>query len=307
MATPSVRAQVIEHAEAHSAGPHFWSIPIPAGEPLTHVHIYGHARGHWHYVTDGLHRSLDAIGRGHDAEIELTMRVPRTSDAPLPEPIDVLRRIAFTLKDHQIPAIHDTAVFEPPIVPGSALGALAFVADAELGQREGIRFVQCVGLTAGEARACVRGSTLDVLDRLRATSADLVTDPLRAELGGLPAGSGLPISRGHTVPTLRWSLDDDAARASLELEPTRMRPTFVEHAIARLRAGEPFQVRGPERTVRWERADVAGLEIVREDKRDLLRVFVDAAALEAFARDATIAGDAPLRVGPSEIRFVDEP
>lgn len=303
----SVRDLVVQHAERVSAGHHFWSIPFPEREPVRFVHIYGHERGHWHFVTEGLHQSLGAIARGRHSEIELTLRLPRSTESPSPAPIDLLRRLGFILLDQPIPEIDDTAVFEPPLAPEPALAAFAYVADVELVPPEGLELIQCVGLTRGEARACVRGSTLAIVDRLRADSPHLVTDPHRAELADLPASGALPVSRGHTVPTLRWQLAPLGAHVALEIEPTRMRPTFIEHLLARLRGDAFFQVRGPERTVRWEPGPACRLELAVEDGRELLRVFVDGAALERFAARARPEGDEPLEVGPSEIRFVDEP
>lgn len=178
MQTVSIRDLVVEHAERVSAGPHFWSIPLSETEPIRHVHIYEHTSGHFHYVTDGLHRSLRAVARGRHSEIELTMRTPRREDSPLPQPIDFLRRLALLFLEQPVPSIHDTAVFEPPLGPERALAALAYVADVEL---------------------------------------------------------------------------------------------------------------------------------TMEDGRELLRVSVEAAAVERFARSASPEGDAPLDVGPCEVRFVDEP
>jgi suppressor of fused len=295
----AVEAHVLEHARDVGDEVGFWRVPVPPGEALSRVLIYAHARGHWHYVSDGLWQ------RG----VELCYRVPRDGDTPPSAPLDLLRRVAESFRHRALPAANDTMIWGETLAPGSLLDALAFVRDPELGNLRTftgeIAFLQCVGITAAEARACVQSSTQAVLDRLAADDALFVTRPGRAELGGLPVATVNAVSRGHTVPTLRWQRDPATARYAVWIEPARMRPTFAEHLVGRVGGGSFLRVAGPERVLRFEPGDRNSAEEVAFEGRPTLLVKLGAAALAAVTRSATATDSLP--VGTLDVHFVDEP
>ncbi len=289
-----VEDDIVTHAQSVALDFRFWSVPMPEGEALRFVHVYPHPAGHWHYVTDGL-AALD---------LELTYRVPRTSDTPPAEPLDLLRRLSHSIAhDRQVPAAMHTIVVDPPIAPGSPLTAVAVVPDRELDDG-GLAYLQCVGITANEAEACVRHSTEVVLDRLREADEWLVTVHEREEIH-VADRPDLPVSEGRSVPTLRWELDAARELYVVWIEPARMRASFVEHLLRRVGRGAHLRVSGPQARLVFEPGASSQVERVGSAERPTLRLSLDASALAQVAAAREEPG--ALRVGRCELHFGDEP
>lgn len=284
---------------ATARGVRHWTAPMPPGEALEEVHIYAHPAGYLHYATSGLSR----VGT-----VELTLRVPTGPSAesgPPSWPIDVLRRVASQfVEQRSVVSPNDTATYEPPILSGTAFRALAFVVDDQLGvaqlDEERVSFLTCVPLTAHEARACIRGSTADVVDRLIAIDHRLLATP-RPELDGLDvldACSPTPVSEGHGVAGLRWEASADGTY-DVFIDPARQRAAASEHLLARLDAGVSFTFWGPERTVVFAPGETTTLDATRDGLRASLGPGVRAALADS------LEGPGPVLAGPCRLHFVD--
>ena len=158
---------------------------------------YG-ADGHWHYITYGL-SELYVPALGSDREVsgwgfELTMRVPRGSEAAAPGwPFTMLNELAKHVNTNRV-------LLEPgdridmrapvtghPHVPGApptGLTVYAVTTDPQLGRiptpNGTLQFLQVVGVTAAEKEQMLASSTTQVLTGLARNNPLLITDPRRA-------------------------------------------------------------------------------------------------------------------------------
>jgi hypothetical protein len=155
--------------------------------------IYGlnayRADDHWLLVTFGL---TDLFGQDQGAEVsgwgfELTMRVPRTGEQPPAWALDLLDKLGqYVFSSEQPLAAGHRMDPGGPITgePGTRLTALAFTEDPRLPRIESALgraiFLTVVGITADELALMKASSTDEVLQRLRASSPLLVTDPARS-------------------------------------------------------------------------------------------------------------------------------
>lgn len=148
------------------------------------------ASDHWHYVTYGL-TELWAKADESDSEIsgwgyELTMRVRGSSEEPVAWPFTLLETIARHTHDQRHPFLVGDRLDPGGPITGATdtrLTAVAFTLDAALppvaSPNGAFEFRQLVGITADELAEMRATSTDAVLDRLKAGSPLLVTDPSR--------------------------------------------------------------------------------------------------------------------------------
>lgn len=157
------------------------------GDPLEGLSAYP-ALDHWHFVTIGMtdlyqDHSPDSEWSGWGYEI--TIRVAPLTEEPPQWAFRLLYELAGSLRDEGEP-LGVGHRFDPggPIDGDQTrLTALAFTLDPGLGSIETphgrILFLQAVGITAEELAETKATSTAAVLDRMRAASPELVTDPTR--------------------------------------------------------------------------------------------------------------------------------
>lgn len=168
---------------AYSPGVHF-------GSPLQGASAYP-AGDHWFYVSYGL---TELWGKNStDPEVsgfgyELTMRVPRTSDAARPPqwPFGLLSTLAgYARNGPQVLLLGDRVNVVHPLdaAPTTTMTTLSVGLDPLLGPlatpNGRVEFWQLVGFTPDDVEEAKRTSTEVVHQRLAATHPLLVTDPTR--------------------------------------------------------------------------------------------------------------------------------
>ncbi|MGW5050795.1 suppressor of fused domain protein [Actinokineospora sp. NPDC004072] len=141
----------------------------------------------WHYVSYGL-TELWGKDAGSDPQwsgwgFELTMRVRRHPGQDLAPgwPFSLLEHLARFVREQRVLLAGGHVVdLRQPLTDGTALTAVAFAADPELGSMETVNgrvdFLTAVGITAAELAALHEGtwSLADLADPM------LLTDPARA-------------------------------------------------------------------------------------------------------------------------------
>jgi suppressor of fused protein SUFU len=156
------------------------------------------AQGHWHYVTYGL-SELYMPAPDSDREVsgwgfELTMRVPRGSEATAPGwPFTMLNELAKHVNTNRVLLesgdridMRSPVTGHPhvPDAPSTNLTVYAVTIDPQLGRistpNGTVQFLQVVGVTDAEKEQMLASSTADVLAGLASDNWLLITDPHRA-------------------------------------------------------------------------------------------------------------------------------
>lgn len=258
----AIEAHVEAHVERLSRDGAFFTVPMPRGDELVQIQVYAHPAGHWHYVTYGFTSLYEgekppAPGARDGFGYELGLRVPRTSERPSTQPMDLLRALARVLvQGRHVLAPGHTLPLHGPIAEGSKLSAFAVAADPELGSLVtplgSVDMLLLVGITAAEEAACARGSTSALLDRLRALDPLLVTRHDRDEIAVPQEPSRLD---GQQVISVRWRWDAARHRHVVQIEPARARAPFADVIVQRLTSAGVYWIGGPDGTLRFERGE----------------------------------------------------
>ncbi|WP_040790943.1 suppressor of fused domain protein [Nocardia paucivorans] len=182
-------------APFHIGTEHPWQLGGP--DPLDGLSIYPRRTPvpHCHYIGYGMSELYEKESSDFELSgwgFEFTFRaagVPNDSPPPL-WPVNLLQRLGRYV-------IESGNRFEPghtmkigagldPSVPDSAIRAITFVEDPELGTLDTphgrVRFLQVVGITAAEYEAATGGRARELLTRIAPRMPVFVTDTARVSL-----------------------------------------------------------------------------------------------------------------------------
>ena len=266
-----------------------WSLGGP--DPLDGISVYARSEPvpHWHYVSYGMSELYAKESENPDESgwgFEFTFRLVRAEEDTEPPVwaanfLQNLARYVFN-SGNWFDSGH-TMKANGPIAaerPDSAIRAMAFVVDPELGEiatpHGKVRFLQVVGLTMGEyeaARAWAAGGVVDALgDRipLRVTDLDRPSfhdDPEVAAAIRAGIEREGPASDTLLVSTVGWTLGDGGT-VVLRLGAVAA-PHVARELAAMLPRGRRLAIRGDERAVGFLPAADFGVERVSEDVVEL--------------------------------------
>ena len=254
---------------------------------------------HWHYVSYGMtdlyvKESADSAESGWGFEFTFRLaRDPADTDPPVwaADLLQNLARYVFTSGNWFEPGHHMTA--NGPIAadrPDTAVRALAFVEDPELGKIETVhgevRFLQVVGLTMDEYEAVQLWNTIALLETLAPSLPLLVTDVDRSSLLGDPAiasrvQAGIKEEGSSTgslmVGGASWKQLDKTTVVTLG---ALQAPFIAQLLQARLPFGRDFYVLAKDCVIRFSPSEQ--LAVTTED--EALHVAVPVADLPRFLR-----------------------
>jgi hypothetical protein len=243
-----------------------WSLGGP--DPLDGVSAYAND-DHWLFVGFGLselYQKTSKLAHQSGWGIELTIRIPRHADDRDPPtwPIgrmNQLARYVFESRNVLLPGDYlDANGAVSATVPTSALRAILFALDPDLGELEGpngkVRFVQIVGVTTDEYTAAQRWRTDGVLSLLAQISPKWITDLHRTSwLEMAPSlrdaareGAEREGSWHGASFTKQLRVEKDGTGFVIEVGAITI-PDLVLGLTYRVPFARPFELHGPERAL----------------------------------------------------------
>jgi suppressor of fused-like protein len=268
--------------------PHHWGTALPwslgGPDPLDGVSAYPREDPvpHWHYVSYGLTQLYPDESEPSDYSdwgFELTFRLARDPAGTEPPlwPVSLLQNLAryvFT-SNNWFEGGHHMNINGPIAAdrPDTAIRAIAFVEDAELGSIDTVygrvQFLQVVGLTLDEYEAVQLWNTLAFLEVLAPALPLLVTDVERGSLLADPAvaarvQAGVESEGSSTnmlmVDGASWEMEGGAAVVKLGA----LQAPFIARILqARLPFDRDFLVTAGDAAIRFRPAET--LAVAAED------------------------------------------
>ncbi len=292
------------------------------GEPLDGISFYPRD-DHWHLVSYGM---SELYGKEWDDPtesgwgLEFTMRVARAAGEPEPPlwAAGFLQNLARNVFARRLPyTTYSHFKVDGPIAtarPGTAISAVGFVEDAELGTIDTphgkLQFLQVVGLTAGEEAIIDRWHPVRLMALLSQALPLHVTDLDRADLAADPqfhAAVEEGIQRdGSWVGSLPaekalWRNGEDGTSITLDAASARRVGALLPF---RLPYGRPLEVNPISEGIRFQPGDDYAATVGRFGALDIQLPPAAAAELAAVLRQASIGVHTLTAESPLEVHIV---